>query len=86
MPVSIWCNTIAIPDRCEAIGAAVLNGIGQRPENEQWTVSIYEPADRPDYIVKIEGPDGFKWKRGFFYEEQTPESIQAAVAKATHST
>ena len=86
MPVSIFSNNIAMPDRREAIGNAVLDGIGDPPENEQWTVYIYEPQEKPNYIVTIKGPDDFEWERDFFGpEERTPKFIREEVRQATHS-
>lgn len=82
MPVSVQ-NTISVPDKKKAIANAVLEGIGDRRAEEQWSVRIIEPPDRPDYIVTIEGPR-FKWKRDFFGpHEQTPEFIRSAVKEAT---
>ena len=81
MAVSVFCNTIAMPGRRQAVERAVLQGIGQRPGN--WVISIFEPQPSPEYIVSIEGPDGFAWKRAFFGPvEQTPEFIQTEVARA----
>jgi hypothetical protein len=79
MPVSVLSNSIAAVDRREAIQRAVLEGIGQRAGN--WVLRILEPQLRPDYIVKIEGPDGFEWERTFFGPvEQTPELVRDEIA------
>ena len=80
MPASIFSNDIPIPDRRKVIGAAVLDGIGNRPEN--WVVSIHEPQYSPDYVVTIEGPDNFKWTHRFSGNELTPEFIRNAVGQA----
>ena len=80
MPTSIFSNDIAMPNRRKVIGAAVLDGIGNRPEN--WVVSIHEPRGGPEYIITIEGPDNFKWTYTFFGDEQTPEFIRNAVGQA----
>ncbi len=77
MPASIFSNDIPTPNRRKVIGAAVLDGIGNRPEN--WVVSIHQPQHSPDYVVTIEGPEDFKWTRRFFGNEQTPEFIRDAV-------
>ena len=83
MRASILANTIAMPGRRQLIGDAVVEGVGDRPENETWKVWIYEPQDRPDYIVTIEGPGDFKWAHTFFGPyEQTPDFIRTEVAKA----
>ena len=81
MDLSVFCNTIAMPDRRQVVECAVLQGIGQAPGN--WVISIFEPQRSPEYIVSIERPDGFAWKRAFFGPvEQTPEFIQTEVARA----
>jgi len=85
MPISVLTNTIALVDHRKQIQAAVLAGIGSRPQSENWTVRIYEPATSPEYVVKIEGPDGFNWNRTFLGpEEESPEFIRTAVTEATH--
>ena len=86
MSVSIFCNEIPIPEHRESIGKAVLDGIGQRPDNEQWRVEIYAPRDSADYIVVIEGPNDFKWERSFSGpDERSPELIREEVRQATHT-
>jgi len=87
MPISILTNTIAIPDRAKKVQKAVLAGIGRCPESENWTVRIFEPQASPEYVVKIGGPNDAKWNLTFFGpEEQSPEFIRNAVARATHLT
>ena len=54
MPVTIF-NALPLPDRRQAVQQAVLEGIGEHPENEQWTVCIDEPQNKPNWIVSIEG-------------------------------
>jgi hypothetical protein len=84
MPVEVLYNRIALRTYHDSIQKAVLEGIGERPPGENWTVSIFEPADRPDYIIGIEGPNNFRWERDFFGPtEQTPEFIKNAVQDAT---
>jgi hypothetical protein len=84
MPISVPANTISGVDRRQQIEAAVLAGIGSRRQSEIWTVRIYEPATGLEYIVKIEGPNGFNWERTFWGpEEEAPEFIRSAVADAT---
>jgi hypothetical protein len=68
----------------------VLQGIGQRLEDERWTVSIFEPQAGPEYVVRIQGP-GCNWEYTFFGHEQSPELIRDKVRDATqprqaHST
>ncbi|HXJ93160.1 MAG TPA: hypothetical protein VMT20_09800 [Terriglobia bacterium] len=83
MAVKVFCNTIALPTYRDSVRGAVLEGIGERPPNEDWMISIFEPQDRPDYIVKIEGPNNFRWERDFFGPtEQTPEFIKHSVKEA----
>ncbi len=84
MSVTIFSNDIPIPELRESIGKAVLDGIGQRPDNEQWRVYIYAPQNSAHYIVVIEGPNGFKWERSF--GERSPEFIREQVKQATHTT
>ncbi len=86
MRARILSNTIPLPDEQQAVEQAVLDAIGERPESELWTVRIDEPADRPDYIIDIRGPN-FKWRRGFFGPvEQTPDFIHDEVRKALSLT
>ena len=76
----VLTNTIADPDSRESIQRAVIEGIGGRP----LTVRIFEPALSPDYMIRIDGPEGFKWERTFFGPvEQTADFIQEEVRKAT---
>jgi hypothetical protein len=85
MPRYVFSNNIAMPDRRKVIQEAVVAGIGSRPESETWVVSIFQPQDRPEYVVKIEGPGGFTWERTFWGpEEMSPEFIRQAVHQATH--
>jgi hypothetical protein len=85
MPVSVLCNNVAMPDRRIAIQQAVLPGIGPRPGSEAWEVSICQSQSRDEYIVKIEGPEGFAWERAFFgVHEKTPQFIEQEVWRATH--
>ena len=87
MSVTIFSNDIPIPEHRESIGEAVLDGIGQRPDNEQWTVSIYAPQNSANYIVVIEGPNDFKWEKSFSGpDERSPELIREQVRQATHTT
>jgi len=83
MPVEVLTNTIALPNSRKETQEAVLAGIGPRPDI--WTVRIFEPQSGPEYVIKIEGPNGFKWEQTFFGpEEEAPEFIRKAVEKATH--
>ena len=87
MSVTIFINEIPIPEHREAIEKAVLEGIGQRPNNEQWMVSIYAPQNSDHYSVVIEGPNDFKWERSFSGpDERSPELIREEVRQATHTT
>jgi len=86
MSVSIIINTIPMPEYAEAVGAAIVAGIGERSENERWKIYIREWENSTDYIVIVEGPDGFQWEQRFTgADEQTSEFIEAAVREATHS-
>jgi hypothetical protein len=77
-------NTIADPGSRRAIQNAVLQGLGQRPDNESWTVRIFEPQSGPEYVIKIEGANGFRWEHTFLGgHEQTPDFIRKEVQKAT---
>jgi hypothetical protein len=85
MAVSVLTNTIADPDRKKAVEKGVLAGIGARPGSEPWKVRIFEPPSSSKYVIKIEGPNEFKWENSFFGPvEETPEFIRNAVQKATH--
>ena len=86
MAVSIFCNTIPAPDRGKAVQQAVLAGIGTRPESETWKIQIFEPQSSTEYVIKIEGPNDFKWDRTFVGpEEEAPEFICNEVHSATQS-
>jgi hypothetical protein len=83
MAVKVFSNTIALRTYRDSVQRAVLDAIGERQPSEDWTVSIFEPQDRPDYIIRIEGPNSFRWERDFFGPtEQTPEFIKNAVKEA----
>ncbi len=83
--VQVVSNTIADPEKKEAVAVAVVNGIGPRPAQEDWVVWIHEPRDRPGYLITIEGSHGFLWKRRFVGpDERTPKFIRGAVFRATH--
>ena len=85
MSVSIIINTIPMPEYAEAVESAIVAGIGERSENEQWKIYIREWENNTDYVVVIEGSDGFQWERRFSgADEQTPEFIEVAVREATH--
>ena len=85
MPVSVFSNSIALPDRNKSIEDAVVNGIGARPESETWIIQIFEPSTGVEYVVSIKGPNNFTWKRAFFGpEKETPEFIRKEVHQATH--
>lgn len=85
MPISVFSNNIAMPDRRKAIQEAVLAGTGSSPGSQTWQVFIFEPQSSPEYIVKIEGPEGFTWERSFLgVQEQTAQFIGAEVRRATH--
>ncbi len=87
MSVTIFSNDIPIPELRDSIGKAVLDGIGQRPDNEQWRGSIYAPQTSAHYIVVIEGPNDFKWERSFSGpDERSPELIREEVRQAIHTT
>ena len=83
--VRVVSDTIADPEKREAVAAAVVNGIGPRPADEDWIVWIHEPQERSGYLVTIEGSHGFLWKRRFVGpDERTPKFIRGAVFRATH--
>ena len=85
MSISIINNTIPVLTR-GSVEKALLDGIGQRPENESWKIWMDEPQNRSAYIITIEGPNDFNWKREFFgIDEQTPIFIREKVRKATRS-
>ncbi len=83
--VRVVSDTIADPEKREAVAAAVVNGIGPRPADEDWIVWIHEPQERSGYLVTIEGAHGFLWERRFVSpHERTPEFIRETVFRATH--
>jgi len=79
-------NTIAMPHDAAAVERAVLDAIGERPDDQTWAVRISEPSDRSDYIIHIEGP-GFRWRQEFFGPlEQTPSFVFDEVKRALGRT
>lgn len=81
---TVLINTIAMPDSRIAVQKAVLEGLGKRLETENWKVRIFEPQNSPAYIVRLEGPDEFRWEKEFFGPvEQTPKFIREEIRKAT---
>jgi hypothetical protein len=75
----VLTNTIGNPSDRKAIQDAVLQGIGHRG----LTVKIFEPQNSADYLIRIEGANGFRWERAFSGPEQTPDFVQQEVEKAT---
>ena len=84
MAVSCFYNQLSEQqhEKAEAIEDAICEGIGPRPEHEQWRFSILADPHKLGYTIPIEGPDGFRWEQGF--TEWNPEVIQEAVFRATH--
>lgn len=83
----VLANTIAIPEQRKAIQDAVLQGIGSRIKSETWRAKIFEPQMSPEYIIQLQGPNGYNWERKFFGPvEQTAEFIKQTVHQATHSS
>lgn len=84
MSVIIVENKIALPQRMNAVSAAVLKGIGNRPDDEEWRITIFEPIDSPRFTITIHGPHDFTWKRTFLDpKEQTFEFIRREVRNST---
>jgi hypothetical protein len=83
MRAKIVSNTIQSPDS-GSVSEAVVDAIGDRPEPEEWTISLHEPQNTTDYVIAITGPD-FRWRRTFFAPyEQSPLYINDEVRKAVN--
>jgi hypothetical protein len=83
MPVYVVSNDIGAPPYQKQIGGAVLEGVGDRPDDEFWEISIHEAPDSQDLIVTISGPNDFIWTRRFSGpHENNPEFIREEIKKA----
>lgn len=67
VPVEILTQ---VPDgkEAEALERAIRPQFETQPGN--WFVSVVEPANTPDWHVRIEGPNGFVWSRRFSGPDQ----------------
>ena len=80
MPVKVFANTIADPERRKIAEQAVLDGIGNRPE--ELAVTLQELADGPKWFLNIDSPDGFELKYEFFGpDEQNGDFIRRTVSQ-----
>lgn len=65
----------------DALSRELLNSFSDRPED--WFVSVTEPADSPEWHVRIEGPRAFLWSEQFEGPEQAnADYVAAAVRQA----
>ena len=79
MPCTIISNNIYLPEKREAVNAAIRAGIGERTGD--WRVVVYEPPDFPAVAARIEGPKQLRFSWTFLEGEQTPQFIEDRVAK-----
>lgn len=80
---TVLTNTIPLPDVRQRVQDAVLKVIGEYGTREPWTAKIFAPADRAGYVIRIDGPRGFTWKRDFEGpEEQNSAFIERAIREA----
>ena len=86
MAIKVFCNDV--PERStrgrKVIEAAVCEGLKNRTDHADYSVSIFEDPEHFDVTVKIECVDGC-WFRKFSpkssVQELEPEFIQRAVEK-----
>lgn len=81
MTIKIVANTISDSENARRAERAILDGIGDRPEEELWGVSIFEPQENPGYFVSIEGPAGLRWNHQFSEEEGQSASLISEEVK-----
>jgi hypothetical protein len=74
---TIFSNDLPNPQDRKAVGAAVLDALG----NREMRAYISEPQNSHYWTVRIEGPNGFVWKRDFMYDEERPEFVAEAIRK-----
>ena len=84
MPLSIFCNTIPDPERRRTIQNAVLDGIGQRPEGEEWEASIIGSQAEEAGQSKSKDPAASRWNENSSDLGSSNQTLSARRSKALH--